>query len=244
MARFQAFDVILSLSPSLRSRSVSSACRRRPLTSMDGSSRVMPFTQLYNVTGQPSMSVPLHWTSDGLPVEVMFSARFGEGGSLPTRGSARASQALGGRVRRPDAFLNQGPGRSSSASASRSHNSANFYLLDEDFCSAHLRIGIGIRDGSIATGDPKALHRAQDLRRPPRPLRRLGGEEGSFPKTPARSRDSGPFPSASTLYRFPRGQPPPPLRSRDSPFDGHSRPPCPRRPRFAASCLVRRRQAL
>lgn len=37
-----------------------------------------PFTPLYNVTGQPSMSVPLHWTPDGLPVGVMFSARFGD----------------------------------------------------------------------------------------------------------------------------------------------------------------------
>ncbi len=37
-----------------------------------------PHTALYNATGQPSMSVPLHWTKDGLPVGVMFSGRFGE----------------------------------------------------------------------------------------------------------------------------------------------------------------------
>ena len=37
-----------------------------------------PYTALYNVTGQPSMSVPLHWTPDGLPIGVMFSGRFGE----------------------------------------------------------------------------------------------------------------------------------------------------------------------
>lgn len=41
-----------------------------------------PYTALYNVTGQPSMSVPLHWTSDGLPVGVMFSGRFGEDATL------------------------------------------------------------------------------------------------------------------------------------------------------------------
>ncbi len=45
-------------------------------------SEFSPFTSLYNVTGQPSMSVPLHWTGDGLPVGVMFSGRFGDEATL------------------------------------------------------------------------------------------------------------------------------------------------------------------
>lgn len=36
-----------------------------------------PFTQLANLTGLPAMSVPLHWTPDGLPLGCQFIAPFG-----------------------------------------------------------------------------------------------------------------------------------------------------------------------
>jgi amidase len=41
-----------------------------------------PFTQLANFTGQPAMSVPLHWTPDGLPCGVHFMARTGDEATL------------------------------------------------------------------------------------------------------------------------------------------------------------------
>lgn len=37
----------------------------------------MPFTQLFNLTGQPSMTVPLSWSQANIPIGVMFSAPFG-----------------------------------------------------------------------------------------------------------------------------------------------------------------------
>jgi amidase len=41
-----------------------------------------PYTQLANVTGLPAMSVPLHWTADGLPCGVQFIAPFGDEATL------------------------------------------------------------------------------------------------------------------------------------------------------------------
>ncbi len=38
----------------------------------------IPWTPVFNATGQPAMSVPLHWTEDGLPVGMHFIGRFGD----------------------------------------------------------------------------------------------------------------------------------------------------------------------
>ena len=44
--------------------------------------RFIPFTALANIAGIPAMSVPLHWTTEGVPLGAHFSAGFGRDGLL------------------------------------------------------------------------------------------------------------------------------------------------------------------
>ncbi|MEI8200818.1 MAG: amidase [Eubacteriales bacterium] len=42
----------------------------------------MPFTPIFNATGQPAMSVPLYWNDQGLPIGMQFAGRFGDEATL------------------------------------------------------------------------------------------------------------------------------------------------------------------
>ncbi len=46
-----------------------------PAADFEAQKAFTPWTSAWNVTGMPAISLPLHWTPDGLPVGVMLAAR-------------------------------------------------------------------------------------------------------------------------------------------------------------------------
>jgi amidase len=63
----------------------------------------VPFPPVANVTGQPSMSVPLYWNQAGLPIGSMFTGRFGQDAVL-FRLAGQLEQARPWAKRRPPIF--------------------------------------------------------------------------------------------------------------------------------------------
>ncbi|MEU6849465.1 amidase [Actinacidiphila alni] len=53
-----------------------------PAAEFDAMAAFTPFTPLYNATGQPAVSLPLHWTAQGLPIGVMAGGRYGDEATL------------------------------------------------------------------------------------------------------------------------------------------------------------------
>jgi amidase len=72
-----------------------------PGREFDNLSAYTPFTPLYNATGQPSVSLPLHWTPAGLPIGVMLGGRYGDEATL-IQLSAQMERARPWAARKPD----------------------------------------------------------------------------------------------------------------------------------------------
>lgn len=108
-AFFQRYDVLVTstmgrppwpigdLDPSPAERALLRGLRRLPLkrlllgvlSQLGGKVlEPIPNTPLFNMTGQPAMTVPLHWTEDGLPVGVQVVGRFGDEATLFRLGAA------------------------------------------------------------------------------------------------------------------------------------------------------------
>ena len=73
-----------------------------PAADFEAQKAFTPWTSAWNVTGSRPISLPLHWTPDGLPVGVMLAARPGRGGAaaLPGR-PGRGGRAVAATGTRP-----------------------------------------------------------------------------------------------------------------------------------------------
>ncbi len=77
VSMFSDFDVLLT--PSLARRPVAigeiDACSEHPMADFDASAHFAPYGAIWNVTGQPAMTVPLFQGNDDLPLTVQIVGR-------------------------------------------------------------------------------------------------------------------------------------------------------------------------
>jgi amidase len=100
VAALSAYDAILSPTLALPPRPVGWFDEVEPAENFERQKRFAPFAAVYNVTGQPAVNVPLHWTAEGLPIGVMLAGRMGDEGTLISL-SAQLEQARPWQDRHP-----------------------------------------------------------------------------------------------------------------------------------------------
>jgi amidase len=71
-----------------------------PAENFERQKRFTPWTAIYNVSGLPAVSVPLHWNDEGLPIGVMLAGRMGDEGTLISL-SAQLEEARPWKDRHP-----------------------------------------------------------------------------------------------------------------------------------------------
>jgi amidase len=71
-----------------------------PAENFERQKRFTPYTALYNISGQPSVNLPLFWNSGGLPIGVMLAGRVGDEATLLSL-SAQIEAARPWRDRHP-----------------------------------------------------------------------------------------------------------------------------------------------
>jgi amidase len=85
-AYFQGIDVLLSPTSGQPPRRHGVVDQNAPgIDAMTWTRRTFewfPFTPIFNATGQPAISLPLHWSKDGLPMGSQFVGRFADEASL------------------------------------------------------------------------------------------------------------------------------------------------------------------
>jgi amidase len=82
MAAMNAYDAILTPTLAMPPRPVGWFDEVEPEENFIRQTLFTPWTALYNLSGQPAVNVPLHWSDDGLPIGVMLAGRMGAEGTL------------------------------------------------------------------------------------------------------------------------------------------------------------------
>jgi amidase len=82
MEALTGFDAVLTPTVALPPRPVGWFDEVEPAENFIRQTQFTPWTALYNLSGQPAVSVPLHWSADGLPIGVMLAGQLGSEGTL------------------------------------------------------------------------------------------------------------------------------------------------------------------
>jgi len=87
-----AYDAILTPTLAAPPAEVGYFEQVEPAENFERQERFTPYAAISNVSGQPAVNVPLHWTEAGLPIGVMLAGRIGAEGTLISL-SAQLEQA-------------------------------------------------------------------------------------------------------------------------------------------------------
>ena len=70
-----------------------------PLRPLRRAAEFVPFTPAFNMSGQPGISIPLHWNGDGLPIGIQLVAAYGrEDVLIRVAGQLEAAAPWAGRT--------------------------------------------------------------------------------------------------------------------------------------------------
>jgi amidase len=100
LVTLNAYDAVLTPTLAMPPRPVGWFDEVDPAQNFERQKLFTPFTALYNVSGQPAVNVPLHWSEDGLPIGVMLAGRMGDEATLISL-SAQLEQARPWQDRHP-----------------------------------------------------------------------------------------------------------------------------------------------
>ncbi len=100
VAFWEGYDLVLTPTLAQPPVEIGALHDEDPWREVRNAGRFTPFTQVANITGQPAVSVPLHWSDGGLPIGVQLVGR-PAGEAMLFRVASQLERARPWRDRRP-----------------------------------------------------------------------------------------------------------------------------------------------